>query len=45
MSELDDELLLLEEVVPARADKYEFDSTLYLTWDPFGDRVKVFTKD
>ena len=26
-------------------EKTTFDSTLYMTWDPFGDRAKIFRQD
>ena len=45
MNELDDEIEFVEEAKPASSDKTEFESLLYLTWDPFGDRAKIFTKD
>ena len=45
LNELDDEIELVEDPKLASADKMEFLSQLFLTWDPFGDRAKVFTKD
>lgn len=30
---------------PQANEKTTFDSTLYMTWDPFGDRAKIFRQD